>query len=69
MERPRNAANCRWAVPTLFLSAPAWLQAWDAPWTCVRDDEVRPLDSTEQCADCPRWESGPKPEPGSLVRA
>lgn len=69
MERSPNAANCRWAVPTLFLSAPAWLQAWDDPWSCVRDGEARPLDSTEPCADCPRWESGPKPDPTSPVQS
>lgn len=65
MERPPNAANCRWAVPTLFLSTSAWLQAWDAPWSCVRDGDARALESTERCGDCPRWESGPKPDVSS----
>ena len=55
MER-KTAASCRWAVPTLFLREPLWLDAQDYPWTCLRDDRPRPLATTEDCATCPYWE-------------
>jgi hypothetical protein len=52
----KHAANCRWGTPTLFLSGPLWLEAWDAPWTCVRDVTPCLIDTTEACATCARWE-------------
>jgi hypothetical protein len=60
------AATCRWAEPTLLLARPLWLEAWDTPWTCRRDDAPRPLESTESCVDCPRWE-GRRPDTQSLT--
>ena len=57
MQEMHGAATCRWARPTLFLSLPLWLDAWDAPWTCTRDGTARPLESTESCATCSGWES------------
>jgi hypothetical protein len=56
MEIQHNAANCRWATPTLLLSAPFWLAAWDAPWACTRNTVPRVLDTFEVCTTCPRWE-------------
>lgn len=51
--------NCKWAQPTLYLPLPYWLDAWDEPWTCVRDEKPRPLELTTECATCPRWEERP----------
>ena len=56
----KTPENCRWAQPTLFLQHPDWLEACDMPWTCRRDGLQRVLDSTEVCAECPRWESRPQ---------
>ena len=56
MDAPkRHAANCKWARPTLQEPTPVWLAAEDRPWTCERDGTLRPLESTEACADCPHW--------------
>jgi len=52
----QTARQCRWAVPTLFLPLPFWLEASDTPWTCRRDPTERPLESTDECCTCPRWE-------------
>ena len=62
-----NAANCRWAVPTLFLPPPIWMVAWDAPWTCLRNARPRVLENTELCATCPRWEA-PAAAPAATAR-
>jgi hypothetical protein len=40
----------------LFQPVPTWLDASDRPWTCVRDASAGPLETTEVCVDCPRWE-------------
>jgi len=53
----QTAHGCRWAVPTLFLPLPDWLDAWNRPWSCRRDGPPRPLESTECCCDCPRWQT------------
>lgn len=56
------AVTCRWAAPTLFMSRPLWLAAWDSPWTCTYREEPYPIETTEGCARCRNWE--PKtPEP------
>jgi hypothetical protein len=57
MRTQRSATTCRWAVPTLFQPVPTWLDAWDRPWTCVRDNPARPLETTEVCHECSRWEA------------
>jgi hypothetical protein len=51
---PHGVASCKWGVPTLFLAKPVWLEAWDTPWSCVRV-KPRPLESTDECAQCPNW--------------
>jgi hypothetical protein len=51
-----GACNCIWAIPTLFLDAPLWLEAADRPWTCRRVSPPRTLELTDECRDCPRWE-------------
>lgn len=56
METRRLPQTCRWAQPTLFLPLPYWLEAWNTPWTCERDGVPRHLESTHECADCPRFE-------------
>ena len=52
----RSASTCRWAVPTLSRDAPEWLEAENAPWTCVRSAEAHALETTEPCETCPYWE-------------
>jgi hypothetical protein len=56
MHASRSAATCRCAVPTLFLRAPFWFEAEDAPWACVREPALRVLNTTDLCASCPHWE-------------
>jgi hypothetical protein len=51
-----QAANCRWAAPTLMLPAPLWFDAENSPWSCVRDAAPRALITTDACEACPRWE-------------
>ena len=57
MKVNHTAASCRWAVATLHMPAPVWLEAQDRPWTCLREPGPRPLLTTEACASCSRWES------------
>jgi hypothetical protein len=57
----KTAHACRWAVPTLFLPLPDWLDAWDTPWTCRRDPQHRTLESTDECRTCLRWEARAAP--------
>lgn len=54
-----QAATCRWAIATIDLPHPLWIDAWNAPWTCTRDGSARELDTTDECTDCPRWEPAP----------
>lgn len=56
MSDSQGAANCRWAVPTLFLDAPAWLGSDEHPWSCLRDETPYELASTTPCGRCVRWE-------------
>jgi hypothetical protein len=60
-ETKRTAQNCRWAEPSLFMPLPYWMDVWDGPWTCVREPTPRVLESTAECAKCPRWEQRAAP--------
>ena len=55
----KSAHNCKWASPTLLEPSPRWVEAEARPWTCHRDLEPRALETTDVCADCPRWEERP----------
>ncbi len=59
MDDTHGATTCRWAIPTLFLSEPLWLDAWNYPWSCLRDPTPRILHTTDVCTLCPRWEAHP----------
>jgi hypothetical protein len=61
MTEKRGAANCGWATPTLALPEPLWLDAWDAPWSCVREPAPRVLRTTTACAVCAHWEARGEP--------
>lgn len=50
-----GASTCRWARATVMLPYPAWLEAEEHPWACLRLTDPRPLDSTEVCDTCPHW--------------
>lgn len=56
MTDKQGAANCRWAVPTLFLGTPDWVDANDRPWSCLRDEAPHELESTAACETCVRWQ-------------
>ena len=56
MDQRPSVENCRWARLTLRLPYPLWLESEDKPWSCLRNNEPRPLDDTAICHDCPRWE-------------
>ena len=67
-----GASTCPWAVATLSLAAPAWLDAETAPWTCVRGAAPRVLETTDECVDCPRRTAPAgrtvRPEPARRTR-
>jgi hypothetical protein len=63
MGKHQHVHTCRWAVPTLFLPYPLWLSTEDTPWSCVRDGSAEPLETTETCVDCPRFERVASPQP------
>jgi hypothetical protein len=56
METPHLPRTCKWSIPTLFAPWPVWLDAWTNEWTCTRDGTARPLEHSEHCRACPRWE-------------
>lgn len=60
MPTTHGASTCRYGVPTLFLASPAWTDAADRPWTCVRDQHPHELESTDVCASCTQWEARPE---------
>lgn len=47
--------TCRWAEPTLYLSRPLWLEAWDYPWSCTASGVPSVLKDVTVCESCPRW--------------
>jgi len=57
MPDARTIQRCRWAEPTLFLTAPLWTAAEEYPWSCRRDGLPRPVDDTAGCRTCGRWEA------------
>lgn len=48
--------SCRWACMTVRLPYPLWLESEDKPWSCLRDPGPNPLESTDVCRGCPRWQ-------------
>ena len=56
MDDRSSVETCRWARLTVRLPYPLWLDAEDKPWSCMRDDAPRPLDDTDPCHECARWE-------------
>ncbi len=55
MTQKQTASTCKWARPTMSMPRPIWLEAWDRPWTCVREGAPHTLETTEPCDDCPNW--------------
>jgi len=69
-----DVQNCHWAVPTLFMPHPIWLNAWDFPWCCWNNHDVRVLPTSASCHTClnfrPRAETaaqGPDIRPEGAV--
>lgn len=56
MAEPKAVETCRWARPTIRVPYPHWTEAEDKPWTCMRDEAPRPLEDTDVCRECPRWQ-------------
>ena len=53
---PRHAPQaCHWGDSTLDKTFPAWLNAWEWPWTCCHPAHAGPLETVETCAACPDW--------------
>ena len=50
-----QVCNCMWAVPTLLMPRPYWLEAADAPWSCWTEGHVTVLQSTDICSNCAKW--------------
>ena len=69
MTTPQRVHLCRWAVPTLFLGHPLWVESEDAPWSCVRDNAPAPLKTTEVCFGCRRFEHDAEPSAREMVVA
>ena len=56
MDEQTGVETCRWARLTVRLPYPLWMESEDKPWSCLRDQEPRPLEDTAVCHGCPRWE-------------
>jgi hypothetical protein len=56
MDDYSRVETCRWSRLTLQMPYPVWLESEDAPWTCLRDRQVHPLEDDRVCRGCPRWE-------------
>jgi hypothetical protein len=56
MDERSSVESCRWARLTVRLPYPLWMESEDKPWSCLRDQEPRPLEDTAVCHGCPRWE-------------
>ena len=54
-EDDHAVATCRWGTLTLSLRYPRWFAAENCPWTCLRDIEPRPLETTVECRTCSGW--------------
>jgi hypothetical protein len=50
-----HVQDCHWSVPTLLMPRPYWYSAWEAPWSCWNNHDIRVLDSTDVCENCPMW--------------
>ena len=48
-----HVQDCHWSVPTLLMPRPYWLSAWDDPWSCWNDRDIKVLQSTDGCQNCP----------------
>jgi len=59
-----DVQHCHWAVPTLFMPHPVWLDAWDFPWCCWNSHEVRVLAASANCQACPNFK--PRDEAGAV---
>lgn len=59
---PHTIQRCRWAEPTLFLANPLWMAAEEYPWSCRRDGLPKPVDDTDACQKCGRWETRNAPD-------
>ena len=67
MADSKNVQNCRWAEPTLFVVYPAWIGAEEYPWSCHADGFPRPVEDTNVCAICGRWQCAePQKKPRDL---
>jgi hypothetical protein len=51
----QQVQDCHWSVPTLLMPRPYWLSAWDAPWSCWNEREMKVLATTDACQNCPGW--------------
>jgi hypothetical protein len=51
----RTPQSCFWGRSTLYLAYPAWLDAWDSPWSCCHPAHTGPLETVETCVACPHW--------------
>jgi hypothetical protein len=49
----QHVQDCHWGMPTLLTPRPYWYSAWDDPWSCWNDRDLRILHSTEVCRQCP----------------
>lgn len=56
MAERKSVETCRWGRQTIRVPYPYWLDAEDRPWTCMRDEAPRPLENTDVCHNCPRWQ-------------
>lgn len=63
----RTVQYCRWAEPTLFVVHPYWTDAEAFPWSCHADGRPRPVEDTEKCGVCVRWQPSRILDPPSLI--
>lgn len=51
----RTAGQCFWAIPTISLPTPDWMEFTAAEWNCFADGPAQPLDDARVCRTCSRW--------------
>jgi hypothetical protein len=51
----RTVGQCVWAVPTLSLPEPDWIEFTAAEWSCFADGPAHLLHDPRVCRTCSRW--------------
>jgi hypothetical protein len=51
----RTVGQCFWALPTISLPEPDWMESTAAEWSCYADGPTQLLYDARVCRTCSRW--------------